>query len=230
VLLLRGKSKERDLCTLANVRQVEEGIRRIEQYLSTRIDPFIKSLESLPREPGVTRTEIDHINQQSHKTGTYESVTHLSRYRYHRPGLCVIWERRDKTYQTWRQIAFELIIGGFRVEFGSALHTPISGCPGVTFNIRIRNVISGTSEIVSACKDGNVGLIRDLLCRGQARPNDMTGEKHPLLWVKVSNNFKVLAVLMNPCQHAIRSGSVETVQCLLDFGGDATVLSGWKNA
>jgi hypothetical protein len=229
VVLFHEENKEKDCCTQAEVRSIGNGVRSILERLEMQTH---QPTESCVREPEVAQPVLDRNRFQSPAPRAYERTTQLSRYHYHKSALHVVLERTDRSYQTWRQIAFKLLIGGDTiVEFESVLRTSIFGCQGISFNVRIRNVIHVTSDIVQACEEGNLDVVREIFGRGAARPDDMTDEHHPLLWVRVL--FHPMGrshQLTNTPQYAIKSGSAEVVQCLLDIGSDATILSGHKNA
>jgi hypothetical protein len=183
--MLREESRERDNYTLAEMRQIGDRLIRVEQYLSTQN-------ELLSPEPEAAQPEADHNNNQSRTPpGSYGIVTRPSRCHYNKSAIRIFLEKRGQSTHTWRHIGFELIIGcSIVIGFETALHTSDLSCPWISFNIRMRNVIPTSSEIVRACKEGNVGVVRKLLYRGEARPNDMTEEQHPLIFVRASD-YKV---------------------------------------
>jgi hypothetical protein len=164
-------------------------VRDIQESLNTQKAQIVESPTSEPEE---AQAEEAHNDHQSQAQEVYRSVTRLSRSHYHKSAFHVIWEKRDKNSQTWRRIGFELFIGGFKViEIETALHTSEFSCSWISSNIRMRNVIPASSEIVRACKEGNLVTVRDLFKRGKARPNDMTDEQHPILFVRaIPENFR----------------------------------------
>lgn len=48
-------------------------------------------------------------------------------------------------------------------------------------NMRCQNIISKDSDIVLACRTGDVALVQKLFSRGMARPYDTTDSNWPLL-------------------------------------------------
>jgi hypothetical protein len=170
-------------CILAEVRDIGEGVKSIQERMSTQID---QSTELLTHGPEASRSEVGSNNHPSPPAKVCKTVTQISRRHYHKYALHVVWEKTDKRYQTRRQIVLKLFIGSFTiVQFGSSLHTSMYDPPDIFFNFRVRNIISRSSDIVEACERGNIAWVKELFELNAARPNDMTDEQHPLLWVRV---------------------------------------------
>lgn len=145
-----------------------------------------QSTELLTHELEASRTNVDRNNHPSSLPRVCEALTQISRYHYHNYALHFVWKKTDKPNHTRRQVVFMLFIGGFTIiQFGSSLHTSMYDRPGILFNVRVRNIIPRSSAIVEACKRGSVAWVKELFELHAARPNDMTDEQHPLLWVRV---------------------------------------------
>ncbi|KAL1593761.1 hypothetical protein SLS60_010493 [Paraconiothyrium brasiliense] len=77
------------------------------------------------------------------------------------------------------------------------------------------NIIPMESEIVAACRRGDIVAVRTLFSARKAAPNDMTSESGTLIYVRHSI---VLKTLTDKQQHATESGSTKLVQFLIDAG------------
>ena len=118
-----------------------------------------------------------------------------------------------------RLICFDLSVRRF----------PIAGL-GLSFvygGFSVKNVVPEDSEIMAACKTGDIVSVKELFRTRLASPNDVTPENSSPLRVGSSAqllNFTVSMLMY--VQYAIENGSKELVQVILASGADANAPFG----
>lgn len=99
---------------------------------------------------------------------------------------------------------------------------PLAGL-GLSFGgggFTVKNVVHEDSQIMRACKMGDVITARELFRTGQASPYDVTPENSNPLRVSRQRCHLSTRLLTYDSQYAIENGSKELVQTILTSGAD----------
>lgn len=112
------------------------------------------------------------------------------------PGIMVLYYRSARQRQRRHSLVFGAVLPGSKVFFVHWMG--FSHGIGMSLNIRVQNIVPSDSEIVVACKKGNVLAVRELLKSRRASPNDMAETNETLLMV---------------CRNVITSLSYQSLSC-----------------
>jgi hypothetical protein len=97
------------------------------------------------------------------------------------PGIMLLYCRSNRQRQKRYSVFFGAVLPGSKVFLVHWMG--FSHGIGMSLNIRVQNIVPSDSEIVVACKKGDVLAVRELLRCRRANPNDMAETNETLLMV-----------------------------------------------